>query len=124
MGIRNEILNKIRKIRCIKKRKRLTNTNITILCNICIGGMMLNDLGLRFNTPTINLFISPSDFVKFISNLDEYINMELIENTQNDMYPVGRLGDISIKFMHYKSFSDAKKSGILESIGYIKRIYL
>ena len=37
----------------------------------------MNDLGVKFNTPTVNLFLKPKDFNKFLLNFDKYINMDL-----------------------------------------------
>lgn len=44
-----------------------------------------------------------------IEDMDKYLNLELKEYkdvTRN--YPVGKLGYIEIKFMHYKTFEEAK----------------
>ena len=69
----------------------------------------MNDLGVKFNTPTVNLFLKPKDFNKFLLNFDKYINMDLEEEKVEDLkYPIGKLGDIKIYFQHYKSFEEAK----------------
>lgn len=49
-----------------KRRKgRLKNIDVTILCSDCICGVTYNDFNMRFNSQTINLYIKPLDFVKF-----------------------------------------------------------
>ncbi len=79
----------------------------TIICSTCVGGMMLHDLGLQFKSPTVNLWMLPSDLVKFVSNIPEYINSDLkfTEMPPNSPYnyPVATLGDITLYFSHYAS---------------------
>ena len=84
-------------------RIRLKNRNFSIIASNCNGGFILSDLGIKFNTPTINLFFYPEDFLNFVSNLKENLKHELIDN------PVGSINGIKIYFMHYKSFEDAKE---------------
>lgn len=91
-------------------RKRLKNRDFSIICNNCIGGFILHDLGLRFLTPTINLFISAEDFIKFVENLDYYFEQKLINiSNSNYDYPVGKLEDITVHFVHYNDFNSAKE---------------
>ena len=92
-----------------RKRRKLKNHNPTIIASNCNGGYILHDLGLRFNTPTINLFILATDYLKFVKDLDFYLAQDLEEVESNLNYPVGRLADIRIFFMHYKSFDEAKQ---------------
>lgn len=107
-----------RKIRNEYLRKKIINKSPTIISNNCNATFIYKDLGLKFYSPTINLFFSINDFIKFIENMDYYLSLDLIELTDNTKnYPVGRLGDIQINFMHYSSFQDAKKSGLLDVKG-------
>lgn len=93
----------------VSNRKRLTNENFTILCNNCVGGVIYHELGERFNSPTINLFFRADDYIKFLENLDYYLKQTLVEIESNRGYPVARLGDITIFFMHYQRFDEAKE---------------
>lgn len=69
---------------------------------------MYHDLGLRFLSPTINLFMKPADFVRFCSNLQHYLTAELKETDSNEPYPCGNLDGLSLHFVHYNSFNEAK----------------
>lgn len=71
-------------------------------------GGILHELGERFNSPTVNLFFMADDYVKFLENLDYYLKQELVEVESDKNYPVAKLGDIEIYFMHYVSFYEAK----------------
>ena len=44
------------------KLKRINKTkDISIIANNCIGGCLYHDLGLKFLSPTIDLFFYPND---------------------------------------------------------------
>lgn len=101
------------------KRQKLQNKEISILCNNCTGGFIYHDLGLRFDSPTINLFFHELDFFEFIEHFDYYVDQQLIQilNPKYDKdapdYPVAvlkggeKFKDIELHFLHYKSFDEA-----------------
>lgn len=97
---------------------RLDNKNddFTLIARDCIGGILYHQLGLKFLTPTINLFLTPKDFNSLCLHLREYINGELKEfKNHKEDYPVGmlypdkihNLEPIRIDFMHYLNFDEA-----------------
>lgn len=93
------------------KRIRLKNKNMTVLSSNCNGAYMLHDVGCPFNSPTVNMFFLPDDFLKFVSNPQEYLLAELLEIQKEGIsYPVGQLEDILLFFMHYNSFDEAKEA--------------
>lgn len=100
----------IKNMRNKVERKRLVNKDFTILAQNCIGTFIYHDLGLQFLSPTINLYFSGDDFVKFLGNLDFYLDAELtfVLDSQHS-FPIGRLHDISVYFMHYQSNEEALK---------------
>jgi len=66
-------------------------------------------MGCIFNTPTVNLYFKPEDFLKFLKEPIQYLNSEVTEVFEEGIsYPIGQLMDIKIYFMHYKSFAEAK----------------
>jgi len=100
-------------------RIKLKNKFPTIICNNCVGGIIYHELKLKFCSPTINLFIPNYDFIKYVNNIEAYSNCQLIEDksTTKYNYPVGilknqLLGNITIHFMHYSSFEEAKQKWI------------
>ena len=97
------------------QKKRLKNKTPTILSSNCNGAFILHDLECKFNTPTVNLYFGPKDFLKFISDPLPYLQSVPEEIPSVLPYPVGKLLDIKVYFMHYKSFEEAKKKWIERS---------
>lgn len=100
----------MRKSKQTDMRRLIRNTDFSLFCNNCVGGLFYHDLGLKFTVPTINLIIKPAQYIKFISNLDKYRDADLVQvfNYPQIPYPVGLLGgEIEIYFVHYKSFEEA-----------------
>ncbi len=98
-----------------KLRKRLKNKSVSIISNNCIGGILYHDLGLKFNSPTINTLIYGDEFIEFIKNLREYIDCELIYDKSSKEYPIGILFSkdkkvIHIHFLHDNTFEEAKSN--------------
>lgn len=106
--VKNKLLNLERRFYLWRKRRRLKNKTPTIIANNCTAGVIYHDLGLKFNSPTVNLYFKAEDFLKFAENLKYYLSLEVKETESNLPYPVGLLGDVKIYFMHYKSFEEAK----------------
>lgn len=105
------------------KNIKLLNTDVSILSNCCIGGTMYNDLGLRFLSPTINLFFGHHGFIDFVNHIDEYKDAELINTGRFDIGENGIHGPIcllnkhglptiEIHFLHYASFEEARDKWI------------
>jgi uncharacterized protein (DUF1919 family) len=112
----------IEKLYRIYIQSKIKNQDFTIISNDCWGGRLYMDLGLEYNSPTVNLFIYSSCFIKFINNLREYLTAELTfksesfydianKNRKKDnlSYPIGCLKDIEIHFLHSKNEFDAQK---------------
>ena len=96
-----------------RMKKRLTNLDFSVIASDCFGTFVYHNLGLRFTSPTINLFFSPEDFIAFVSDLKGFLSAEFTEVTNHDKpYPVATLTSngktITVEFMHYHSFEEAK----------------
>lgn len=92
------------------KRKRLKNTNPTIISSNCNGEFIYYDMKLKFMSPTINLSFDMNDYVKMLEHLEWYMKQPIkkYEDARFD-YPTGMLGDIEIRFNHYKTFEEGVK---------------
>ena len=91
------------------KRLRLKNIDFSLIASNCNGAMILHDLNLRFNSPFVDLWIKPQDFIKMCRNLKDYMNCNLhFTNEEGINYPVGIIKDIRIYFQHYQSEQEAE----------------
>ena len=91
-------------------RKTLKNTTPTLLCPNCLGGILFHDLGLQFRSPTVNTMMFQTDFVKFVLNLDHYLNQKLLFFKHSEYtFPCACLDDIVIHFTHYHTEAEAEQ---------------
>lgn len=102
-----------RQLRLWRLRRRMRGRlepRVSLFCNNCLGGRVLHDLGLRFNSPTVNFSFAPSDLVEMLSNLPYWLAQPLEDVTSaGDPWPTGLLGGrIKIYFIHYSSFESAR----------------
>ena len=97
-----------------KNRKRLRNTNFSIISSNCNGSIVCSDLGVPFNSPFVNLFMTASDYIKLLEDFQGYMAQELRFVQEEDpfygkvTYPTAYLGDVKIYFMHYASEGEAR----------------
>ncbi len=90
-----------------KRVKKLKNNDFSIISSNCIGMFMYKDMGLKYLSPTINLSIPMNDFVKMAENLRWYMEQKITKAETKEDYPVGFLGDVEIRFIHYSTFEEA-----------------
>ena len=62
----------------IKNRKRLINREFTIISSNCTGGVICHELGVRFDSPFVNVHINAPDFIKILKNLHYYVNCNMM----------------------------------------------
>ncbi|MBQ7170770.1 MAG: DUF1919 domain-containing protein [Clostridia bacterium] len=103
-----------------RRQARLKTKDFSILCNNCWGGFLYQFFGLPYRTPTVGLFFLGRDFVKFAADFERYLAQELVfipweSSAYYDFlkdetpYPVAKLDDIEIYFMHYHSEEEARE---------------
>ncbi len=50
--------------------------DFSIISQNCIGTFMYHDLGLKFCSPTINLFMEADDYIRFVERLEHYLSID------------------------------------------------
>ena len=90
-------------------RDRVKARDFTIISADCIGGVIYHELHQRIDTPTVNLFFSAHDFVKFCKNLEFYVHCEILPCNTGGEYIQGMLGDIILNLVHYNSVEQANQ---------------
>jgi len=92
-------------------QKKLRTDKVTIVSQNCIGGVFYHDMGLQFQSPTVNIFFTASDFVKIASNPRKYLTKK-IQVFDGEEWPIGIIDDVTIQFMHYHSCEEAQETWI------------
>ena len=107
--IKKLINQQLRKKINAENRQRLKNRDFSVLSANCTGAFILHDLGQKFNSPFVNLYLAPPDFVKYLQRIEHYMqaDLEFIPTEKN--YPVAKLDDLTIHFMHYHSEQEARE---------------
>lgn len=113
--IKNKKIQKQRASICENYRRRNQNYDFTLISQNCIGGVIYNDLGIPFYSPTINLFIEDENFVKLAENPEYYFSIEaqpLMDKFIDPInpsicYPKILIEDIEICCLHYHNCQEA-----------------
>lgn len=92
-----------------RMRKKYADSPISFISSNCMGGVLSHDLGMQFCSPTVNLWMSASDYIKLIENMDYYFSQTFENGNQGEDYPIGRLGDLKLHCIHYHTFEEAKE---------------
>lgn len=120
--VQHWINGKMQRIFAKKNRIKLNNTDFTIISNNCWGGIAYEYFGLLKQSPTIGGYFFAEDYLRFITHLEDYINMEIeiisleesrhkkeIINSGTPNAIIGRLSNdselqpVEIIFLHYKN---------------------
>lgn len=117
----NVFCNRFVRHRIRRHYRELGGRPFSLLSNNCLAGLVYHDLGLRFDSPTINCCMAFPAFVEFVERLDHALTADLTEEKSAARpYPVGRLRladktwltedtgrDLLIHFVHYSDFDSA-----------------
>ncbi len=120
----SKVVGRIRNIVWRKKRSKINKVNkgrlndagrtASIISMNCTGGIISHDLGLRFLSPTVNLFMKAEDFIKFCENIEYYLSIDHFVEcfdekiTEDRAYPIAFLGDLTLFLVHYSSVQEAE----------------
>ena len=97
--------------------------SLSVISNNCMGGCMLYDLHVKYQSPTVSLQILPEEYCKFCNHIKHYMDVELIEcpiehlSEEHKRYlmkmfdkipdmPYGLVDDVLVCFQHYPTFKD------------------
>ena len=93
-------------------RKDINGKPFVIISDDCWGAEIYQWYGRPYNTPFVGLFIFGPCYYKLLSNFDFYMSqkLEFIEKSKyasprwdDVVYPIGKLADIEIHFLHYEN---------------------
>lgn len=109
-------INKVQRIFINRRLKsRLQNHGMTVISANCVGAFILHDLNEPFNSPFVNLYLSPNDFVRYLQNIEFYQRQSLTFIQSEKPYPVAKLADLKVHFMHYRNSQEAQQKWLARS---------
>ncbi|GEM_PF-2468753 len=91
----------------------LVRSRLTILCNVCWGGITSHYFRLPFLSPTVNMFIPEDAYIRFLEELPQLLAKEPVyredaySEDEHHMYPVLDLDGISLHMNHAYRKEDA-----------------
>ncbi len=98
------------------------NKDFSVISNNCWGGRVYQYLDMPYLSPTAGLYFFAPDYIKFVSNLHKYLNLSLVfipaeesayyeelKNRNQTDKPIGKLDDVEIVFLHYKTKEEAEE---------------
>lgn len=91
---------------------KIKNSNISILSDRCFAGLLYHKFGMKFTSPTINMFSDNENYLRFLRNIKSHLAEPMvevedyIEKPYRGMYtyPRGRVGDAEWVFSHDETF--------------------
>jgi uncharacterized protein (DUF1919 family) len=111
-----------RKLAAQVMQLRVRSRDFTIISNDCFGGMAYEELGMRYESPFVGLFMVPEDYVRLLRRLRDSVegpirfraesrrqqlNTWRAETQRN--YPIGVIGEeVELHFVHYRDAATAE----------------
>lgn len=105
----------------ILKQKKIKNKKFTIISNNCWGGIIYRNYHIPYQSPTCGLFFMAPEYIKFIYNIKEYVNNDIVEiKIEQSNYKeylsrinyngiIGKIKDVEICFLHYNDINEINK---------------
>ena len=94
--------------------------NGSIISNDCWGAEFYIRSNIEYNTPFVGLMLYAPCYISFLENFEENLNAALTftshtkykdlqerREEENDFYPIGKIDEIEIHFLHYTSEEEA-----------------
>lgn len=103
------------------RRLLLGKKSLSIVANNCWGGFMCQHFGLEYASPFVGLFLFAPDYIALLKDLRGHLEKrlvfidpetskyrdELVRYGTLGKYPVGKIGDVEIHFLHYRDCTEA-----------------
>lgn len=95
-------------IKYINQAKEIFNgKELSIISQQCIGAVIYHDMGMKFLSPTVNLYLEAKDFIQMVEDLETYMSLPIKVKKENDLI-VGELDKLRVIFLHYHTIEEAK----------------
>lgn len=109
----------------ISQVSQMIDDDTSIITSNCFAGRIMQDLGMKYNTPTLGLYFMYPDYIEFLQHLEYYLTeakIQFVEHSKYALgderreewtkkkhwYPIGLLdGKVEVHFLHYHSEEEA-----------------
>ncbi|VDG72428.1 exopolysaccharide biosynthesis protein [Clostridium carnis] len=84
--------------------------NLTLISNNCLSGVIYKSMEAEYRSPFMWISICDEDYIELLKNMKFYLNRASEIEVSFDKiknYPVGKLANITIDFVHYKDCESA-----------------
>jgi len=88
--------------------RKLIPSSFTVISDDCWGGQLYRQLQIPYTTPTVGLYIEPTSYLDFVSNLQRPNAFELQFIETDKSYPVAQTPYATVHFMHYADESEVR----------------
>lgn len=69
--------------------RQLIDDDTSIITSNCFAGRIMQDLGMKYNTPTLGLYFMYPDYIEFLQHLEYYLTEAKIQFVEHSKYPLG-----------------------------------
>ena len=90
-------------------RFRLKNWDMSLIASNCNGGLLLHDLGARFNSPFVNCGLMPDNYIRLLQNLEHYLSCDMQITRVEGALAYGQWDDLEVIFGHFDDISQVKR---------------
>lgn len=100
-----------RRVWGIKAARKLLPEKFCIISDDCWGGQIYRQYELPYNTPTVGLYVEPTEYITFFTNLHkpDACDMTFIQ-VEGITFPVAKTPYATLFFVHYKSETEARET--------------
>lgn len=107
----------------IDSLREFIDNDTTIISSNCFAGRVMQDLNIKYNSPTLGLYFMYPDYIEFLQHLEFYLKdakIQFVEHSKyllgdqrranwKHWYPIGLLGGkVEIHFLHYYTEKEAE----------------
>lgn len=96
--------------------EKVQKSHVSIIANNCWGGITCHSVGLRFNSPFVNLWMESGNYLTLLENLQYYMKVEPhfireeLDRVLLHTYPVIGLDNVELHFNHFYDFESAQEA--------------
>ena len=119
--VKSAIIEFVRKV-LVPIRKKEIRRDFCIISNNCWGGKVYQRYGKSYSSPTVGLYFFSSDYISFLKDIDYYLSIPIemlsakesknwakLKQLGQENVPIGKLDDVEVVFLHYKTKEEAEQ---------------